>query len=61
MDNYIETLKARDTERPLRKMMWAPGCKPLPTCPNCGEIIYTSRGHFCETCGQRLDKSNWEF
>lgn len=61
MDRYVEMLKARDKEMPIRKMYWAVGHKPLPSCPNCGEIIYTQRGSFCVMCGQKLDKQNWEF
>ena len=61
MDNYTHELKERDLALPLRKTYWAVGYKPLPACPRCGQIIYTERGCFCEMCGQRLDKKNWEF
>lgn len=59
-DKYIEMLKERDKERPLKKLLWAVGAKPLPACPNCEEILYTSRGHFCPMCGQRVDMTNWD-
>lgn len=58
--DYIKELKERDKERPLRKKYWAPGVKPLASCPNCGEIVYSTRGSFCEWCGQRLAKDVWE-
>lgn len=60
-DNYIEMLKERDKAKPLKKKYWSPGMKPLPSCPTCGEIVFsTVHGKFCEWCGQKLDKQNWE-
>ncbi len=60
MNSYIETLKDRDTAKPLKKMMWAVGHKPLPACPNCGEVlILVKHDHFCRNCGQRLDVETW--
>jgi len=58
--SYIEELKERDTAKPLKKMHWAVGYKPLPACPNCGELLILSeRDHFCRNCGQRLDVETW--
>ena len=60
-NDYIEILKERDKEKPIKKLFWTPGANPLPSCPSCGELIYTERGNFCVMCGQRIDKQNWEF
>lgn len=61
-NDYIEMLKERDKAKPLHKKYWAPGMNPLPACPTCKEIVFsTTHGTFCEWCGQRLDKQNWEF
>lgn len=57
----INELIERDKAKPLKKLRWAVGAKPLPACPTCGEIVYTERGSFCVMCGQRIDKQNWEF
>lgn len=58
--NYIEMLKERDKARPLYKKHLTSEFI-VPACPACKEIVFSStHGNFCEWCGQRLDKKNWE-
>lgn len=57
----IEELIERDKAKPLRKMYLAPGRDPLPSCPNCGDLlICLSTDNFCRKCGQRLLTTEWE-
>ena len=60
-ENYIEMLKERDKAKPLRKMYFAPGHEPLPSCPNCGDaLVLVESDKFCRKCGQRLLTTEWE-
>ena len=60
-NDYIEMLKERDKAKPLYKRYFAPGRPPIAACPTCKEVIFSKvHGTFCEWCGQRLDKNNWE-
>lgn len=59
-NDYIEMLKERDKAKPLKKLYLAPGRSPLPSCPNCGDVlILINSDKFCRKCGQRLDTANW--
>lgn len=59
-DNYMETLQSRDRAVPLKKVRIAPGCDPIPACPNCGDwLILTKSDKFCRQCGQRLAIEDW--
>lgn len=60
-NDYITMLQERDKAKPLHKKLLAPGLAPLPACPTCKEVIFsTVHGTFCEWCGQRLMKDVWE-
>lgn len=57
----IHELLERNKAKPLKKMYFAPGYDPLPSCPNCGDaLILTSTDKFCRKCGQRLMTDAWE-
>lgn len=56
----IDELLERDKAKPLKKFRYAPGCDPLPACPNCGELlILVKSDKFCRACGQRLNTDDW--
>lgn len=59
---YVESLKERDKAKPLKKIRLTPGSKPLPGCPNCGDVLILVKSDmFCRKCGQRLMTDAWEF
>ena len=60
--DYIKMLKERDT--PMAMTRYIPvseGCKPWDTCPACGRSVLMEDSQFCDLCGQRFDRENYQF
>lgn len=56
----IDELLEKNRAKPLMKKYLTTELI-VPACPRCKEIVFSStHGSYCEWCGQKLDKQNWE-